>query len=287
MLGWFGRKPKIKNGAIPLEDEAFAGNGRPALAAEMNVARLRAPLDRGLYSQALKAKGHISLRAVHDEYERTVRQKAPPDNARDEEDASIIDNVAKNEQSPVDPAVTVIFSPWIIVRGELIRVFAFKNLSGPGTETKIEIRLRLVIEGYEARTLVHLLVKPQFAERNKNLASVFAPSDDLDGYKVLVARVEPADTGVNFVVFDMGDGEHLVNVLKLGREITIKLAEYKFNQLRYALPHLALPNDSTFPDRYDFFKASTILGAQFASTPPSTGEAVPSTGSEHENREAC
>jgi hypothetical protein len=281
MLGWFGRKPKIKNGAIPLEDAAFAGNGRPALDAEMNVARLRAPLDRGLYGQAVKAKGHISLRAVHDEYERTVRQKALPDNAR-VEDASIIDNVAKNEQSPDEPAVTVIFSPWIIVRGELIRVFAFKNLSGPGTETKIEIRLRLVIEGYEARTLVHLLVKPQFAERGKNLASVFAPSDDLDGYKVLVARVEPADTDVNFVVFDMGDGEHLVNVLKLGREITIKLAEYKSNQLRYVLAHLALPNDSTFSDRYEFFKASTILGAQFASTPLGAGEAVPSTGSDHE-----
>jgi hypothetical protein len=56
MLGWFGRKPKIKKGTIPLQDATFAGNGRPALSAEMNVALLQAPLDRGLYSQALKAK---------------------------------------------------------------------------------------------------------------------------------------------------------------------------------------------------------------------------------------
>jgi hypothetical protein len=271
MLGWFGRKPKIANGTIPLEGATFAGNGRPALNAEKNVALLQAPLDRYLYSQALKAKGHNSLRAVHDEYERMVRQKAPPDNSRDGGDTSIIDNVAKNERRPDEPAVTVTFSSWNIAHGELVRVFAFKNLSGSDTETKIEIRCRLVIEGVKAKTFVHLLVKPQFAEQGKSVASVFAPSDDLDNYKVLIARVEPPDAGVNFVTFDIEDGEHLVNVLKLGREITIKLAEFKSNRLRYVLAQLALPNDATFSDRYDFFKASTILGAQFTSTSLGTG----------------
>ena len=283
MFGWLGRKPKIANGTITLEDATFAANGRPALNAEKDAAFLQVPLDRGLYSQALKAKGRISLRAVHDEYERMVRQTAPPDNSRDGDDASIIDNVAKNEQRPDEPAVTVIFSPWNIVRGELVRVFAFKNLSGSGMETKIEMRCRLVFRGDKARTFVHLLVKPQFAERGKSVASVFAPSDDLDSYKVLIARVEPSDAGVNFVTFDIEDGEHLVNVLKLGREITIKLAEFKSNRLQYVLPHLALPNDATFPDRYDFFKASTILRAQFASTSLGTGKAVPSPRSDHEN----
>lgn len=106
-------------------------------------------------------------------------------------------------------------------------------------------------------------MKPQFAERSKSVASVFAPSDDLDGHKILIARVEPAETGINFVTYDIGDGEHLVNVLKLGREITIKLAEFESNRLRYVIEHLALPNDATFSDRYDFFKASTLLGVQF------------------------
>jgi hypothetical protein len=66
MLGWFGRKPKIANGTIPLEDATFAGNGRSALNAEKNVALLQAPLDRYLYSQALKAKGHNSLMYADD-----------------------------------------------------------------------------------------------------------------------------------------------------------------------------------------------------------------------------
>jgi hypothetical protein len=283
MLGWFGRKPKIKNGTIPLEDATFAGNGGPISNAEKNVALLPAPVDRALYSQALKAKGRISVRAVHDEYERLVRHKALPDEPHVEDGASIIEDVSKNEQRPDEPGVAVIFSPWNIVRGELIRVFAFKNLSGSGTETKIEIRCRLVIEGDKARTFVHLLVKPQFAERGKSVASVFAPSDDLDVYKVMIARVDPVDAGVNFVTFDIEDGEHLVNVLKLGREITIKLAEFKSNRLRYVHPHLALQNDATFSDRYDFFKASMILGAQFGSTSLGTGRAVPSPRSDHEN----
>ena len=284
MFAWFGRKPKIANGMIQLEDAPVVDDGRPALNAEKDVALLQAPLDRDLYSQALKAKGQISLKAVHDEYERLVWQKVrPADSEDDENDGSTIENIPKNEQREEEPKVSVNFSSWNIVRGELIRVYGFKNLSGPGTETKIELRCRLIFEGTKARTFVHLLVKPHFEERSKSVASVFAPSDDLDGYKVLIARVEAAETGINFVTFDIGDGEHLVNVLKLGREITIKLAEFESNRLRYVFSNLALPNDKTFSDRYDFFKASTILGNQFTSTSLGTEKAVPSPRSDREN----
>ena len=55
-----------------------------------------------------------------------------------------------------------------------------------------------------------------------------------------------------------------MNVLKLGREITIKFAEFESNRLKYVLGHLALPNDATFSDRYDFFKASTIFGGSIS-----------------------
>jgi hypothetical protein len=284
MFGWFGRKAKIANGMIQTEDAPAAEDRRSALNAEKNAALLQAPLDRDLYSQALKAKGHISLKAAHDEYERLVWQKVrPADSQDDENDGSIIENNSKNERREEEPKVSVNFSSWNIVRGELIRVYGFKNLSGPGTETKIELRCRLIFEGNKARTFVHLLVKPHFEEGSKSVASVFAPTDELDGYKVLIARVEAAETGINFVTFDIGDGEHLVNVLKLGREITIKLAEFESNRLRYVFANLALPNDTTFSDRYDFFKASTILGAQFASTSLGTGKAVPSSRSNHDN----
>ena len=94
--------------------------------------------------------------------------------------------------------------------------------------------------------LVHLLVKPFFSKYSKSVASVFAPSDDLDDYKILIVRVQAADAGVNFVTYDIGDGDHLMRVLKLGRQITVQLAESESNQLRYVIPHLALPNDVTF-----------------------------------------
>jgi hypothetical protein len=284
MLGWFGRKPKIANGKIQLEDAPAAEDRRPASNAAKNAALSQAPLDRDLYSQALKAKGHISLKAVDDEYERLVWQRVRPDDSHDDgNDGSIVGDISQNEQRQDRPVISVDFSSWNIVRGELIRVYGFKNLSGADTETKVELRCRLIFEGNKVRTFVHLLVKPDFAERGRSVASVFAPSDDLDGYKVLIARVEAAESGINFVAFDIGDGEHLVNVLKLGREITIKLAESESNRLRYVFSHLALPNDATFSDRYDFFKASTILGVQFASTSLNVGKAAPLPRSDHED----
>jgi hypothetical protein len=198
---------------------------------------------------------------VHDEYERLVWQRLRPDDLHYDESAGSI--IERNEQRQDDAKVSVKFSPWNIVRGELIRVYGFENLNGPGTETKIELRCRLIVEENKVIPFIHLLVKPRFSEQSKSVASVFAPSDDLDNHDVLIARVEAADPGVNFVTFNMADGEHLVNVLKLGREVTIKLAEFESNQLRYAIPHLALPNDATFFNRYDFFKASTLLGVHF------------------------
>jgi hypothetical protein len=244
-----------------------AENPRPTRIAENNAALLQGPLDHDLYGQALRAKGPISLKAVDDEYERLLWQKPRPNNSHHaaHDDSTIKDN-SRNEERQDETKVSVNFSAWNIVRGELVRVYAFKNLSGPGTETKIELRCRLLVEENEennVRPFVHLLVKPRFSEHSKSVASVFAPSDDLDAYKVLVARVETADTGINFVTFDMEDAELLVDVLKLGREVTIKLAEFDSNRLRYVIPHLALPNDATFADRYDFFKASTQLGVRF------------------------
>ena len=284
MLGWLGRKPKIANGKIQLQDAPAAKDGGPTSNAAKHSALSPAPLDRDLYSQALKAKGHISLKAAHDEYERLVWQKARPDDSQDDEnDGSIVKNISQSKQRQDEPKISVDFSSWNIVRGELIRVYVFRNLDGPDTETKIELRCRLIFKGDKVRTFVHLLVKPHFEERGKSVASVFAPSDDLDSYKVLIARVEAAETGINFVTFDLGDGEHLVNVLKLGREITIKLAESESNQLRYVFAHLALPNDATFSDRYDFFKASTILGVQFPTTSLDAGKATPLPRSDHED----
>jgi hypothetical protein len=257
MFGWFTRKP-TRDGMIKLKNTAeSARNG------STNVALSRAPLDRDLYSQALKSKGYMSLKAVHDEYEQLVSQKLQRDKSNEGEiDDRRLEDISKNDRRQVENEVSVKFGPWNIVRGELIRVYGLKSLSG-SMGTKVELRCRLIVEGSQIRPFVHLLVKPSFSEQSKNVASIFAPSDDIDGYKILIARVEAADAGVNFVTYDIGDGDHLVNVLKLSREITVQLAESEADQLRYVIPHLVLPNDATFSDRYDFFKATTQLGVQY------------------------
>jgi hypothetical protein len=264
MFGWFSRKPITPDGKIHLKNSPVAEDGRSAWNTEKNVARSRTPLDRDLYGKALKAKGYISLKAVHDEYEQLVRQKLRRDHVnKGDVDDWRFQNSSKNDQRQNETEVSVRFSSWNIVRGELIRVYGLKNLSGPSVETKVELRCRLIAEGTQVKPFVHLLVKPSFSKHSKSVASVFAPSDDLDDYKILIARVEAADAGVNFVTYDIGDGDHLVKVLKLGRQITVQLAESESNQLRYVIPHLALPNDATFLDRYDFFKATTLLGVQY------------------------
>jgi hypothetical protein len=258
MFGWFTRKP-TRDGMIQLKNTPeSARNGLT------NVALSRAPLDRDLYSQAIKSKGYMSLKAVHDEYEQLVLQKLQRDKSNEGEiDDQRIGNNSKNDRRRDENEVSVKFSPWNIVRGELIRVYGLKSLSGSRMGTKVELRCRLIVEGSQIKPFVHLLVKPSFSEQSKSVASIFAPSDDIDGYKILIARVEAADAGVNFVTYDMGDGDHLVKILKLGREITVQLAESEGDHLRYVIPHLVLPNDATFSDRYDFFKATTPLGIRY------------------------
>jgi hypothetical protein len=255
MFGWFTRKP-TRDDMIQLKTTPkSARNG------VTDVALSRAPLDHDLYSQALKSKGYMSLKAVHEEYEQLVSQKLQREKSNEGEiDDQRLENNSKNDQRQNDTEISVKFSPWSIVRGELIRVYSLKTLSGSRIETKVELRCRLIAEGSQVKPFVHLLVKPSFSEQSKSVASIFAPSDDTDVYKILIARVEAADAGVNFVTYDIGDGDHLVKVLKLGREIMVQLAESETSQLRYVIPTLVLPNDATFSDRYDFFKSTTLSG---------------------------
>ena len=146
MFGWFGRKPKISDGVIRMKNAPVADDERPVQNVEKNTSLLQVPLDRDLYGQALKAKGFISLKAVHDEYERLVWRKLRSDESNDDaNDDPLIENISKNEQRQCKPEVSVKFSPWNIVRDELIRVYGVNNLWGPGTETKIEMRCRLIV----------------------------------------------------------------------------------------------------------------------------------------------
>ena len=111
MFGWFGQKPKISDGKIRLKNGPVAEDGRFAWNVEKNVALSRAPLDRDLYGQALKAKGYISLKAVHDEYEQLVWQKLRRDHVnKGEVDDWRFENSSKNDQRQNETEVSVKFS---------------------------------------------------------------------------------------------------------------------------------------------------------------------------------
>jgi hypothetical protein len=161
--------------------------------------------------------------------------------------------------------VSVEFGPWIAHRGkfkELGREYNFKNLGGPGTTTQIDLRCRLIIKEQEAggffrsqvrRTatpFIYLVVDPYMLEQTKFVSAIFAPSDDLISYEVLVAKVEVAATGVNFVVFDESNGGHLVSILKLGRRVTVRLLDEA-----ETIGLFPLENDFAFALEYEEFKS--------------------------------
>ena len=147
------------------------------------------------------------------------------------------------------------FGPWSAIRGkftELSRKYHFKSLAGLGTETKIELRCRLSVEDDGAiRPFIYLNVRPNFVEETKLVCAMFAPSDDLLGHEILLAKVEPAATGVTFIVFDIADGEKLLSVLMLGRQITLRLID---PDARDSIAIFLLENDITFRREYEALK---------------------------------
>ena len=72
---------------------------------QRSIELLNAPTDHDLLDQANRAKGHISLAAVSEEYDRLVWQKLHPggsDCDDDEDDNSIVEEVLGNEPEPLE-----------------------------------------------------------------------------------------------------------------------------------------------------------------------------------------
>lgn len=168
--------------------------------------------------------------------------------------------------------ISVDFTPWTTQTGEyneLGRAYHFTNLGGPGTATQVDLRVRLTIEhetvrmslfgGGETKVtatpFVYLVFDPYMLEQTKFVVAIFAPSDDLASYEVLTAKVEAAATGVNFVVFDEANGEHLVGILKLGRQVTLRLMVPPEMETIAAVP---LANDFAFGIAYEAFKRELL-----------------------------
>jgi hypothetical protein len=103
---------------------------------------------------------------------------------------------------------------------------------------------------------IYLVIQPHLREQTQFVAAIFGPSDDLISYKVLTAKLETVDARVSFVVFDESDGEHLLEVLMLGRPMTLQLV----TQQGESIGRIPLHNDLTFQTEYKSFKAALLTG---------------------------
>lgn len=158
------------------------------------------------------------------------------------------------------------FGPWerltdpSITSNELCREYNFKNLAGPSTTTHVELRCRLTVKdtpaGRTVTPFVFLVFAPYLLEQTEIVTAIFGPDDDLINYKVLAAKIEAAATGINFVVFDEADGEHLLDILMLGRRLSLQL----IRQSGEHLGRIPLENDHTFRTEYELFKSELLAG---------------------------
>ena len=220
---------------------------------ERNFELLNAPTDHALLAEAQRRKGHISLKAVGEEYDRLVWRKLHPDDAR----------------------VHVDVGEWRAIRGshnELDRSYEFENLAGLGSRTVIDLRCRLVEEASSIKPFVYLVVQPHLLEQTKIVTVMFAPTGELMNYKFLSARLEKSNEGkVSFLVFDISDGGYLLNILMLGRRITLHILRDMppFEWLQAALQenahlpecdasiaHVPLENDSSFRIEYEALESN-------------------------------
>ncbi|MGB8741420.1 MAG: hypothetical protein WCD52_14605 [Xanthobacteraceae bacterium] len=177
------------------------------------------------------------------------------------------------------------FGPWEPLRGkydELNRVYDFKNLAGPGTTTKIEVRCRLTTEEAGATSFVYLVFHPHLLEQTTTVAVVFAPTGEVVKYEILTAKLKKAQGGnVCFLVFDQSDAEKLVSVLMLGKQITLRimLNMASFEWIKAALnehdplpyseaciaPFIPLQNDPSFKTEYELLKSTLMAGSEATS----------------------
>jgi hypothetical protein len=154
------------------------------------------------------------------------------------------------------------------VFNELSRTYCFHSLKGTRSVTYVELRCRLVIEDlpdggwltFRKRTtrkkitpFVFLIVNPYIVEQTRFAAAIFAPTDDRINYKVLTVKIEAAANGVNFLVFDHSDGEQILGVLQLGRQITVSLFNNSGEFIRFTLE-----NDHSFAVEYEAFKSELL-----------------------------
>ena len=105
-------------------------------------------------------------------------------------------------------------------------------------------------------------------------AVIFAPAGEVSTHKILTAKLERHENGkMAFLVFDISDGQHLVNLLMLGKDMTLHVLREmpNFEWLKAAMmeekplpdcdasiAYLGLPNDRTFAREYEALRDALL-----------------------------
>jgi hypothetical protein len=119
------------------------------------------------------------------------------------------------------------------------------------------------------RPFVYLVFQPYLLEGTHGVPVIIAPTGELKNYKVIAAKLEKsANAPISFLVFDISDGEHVVNIIKRGKEITLIILpgqgmppfewikavfEGDVPPAEEVIAYFPLANDATFVTEYDVF----------------------------------
>ena len=151
------------------------------------------------------------------------------------------------------PSITVEYGPWRTAGGqhmEIRRAYVFSGMAGPSGTLTVEIRCRLELSADAGGGLTPFLyfhLAPAVLTQDGELFAQFSPSSTPDD-EVFLVRVEAVASNANFVLVDDFHSKDCINVLMLGRQITLRLYLDESRQER--LLSVPLENDQQFNEAY-------------------------------------
>jgi CarD family transcriptional regulator len=156
----------------------------------------------------------------------------------------------KTDNGKLPTRVSVDFGAWEIERSEIYRVYKFKDLAGPGSETEFLVKCRLIPARDPAARerftpFIYFVSHPYIMEPDGFLAALFAPSDSPVDFRIINVKLESTKSGGSFILVTQDDAQQCLEVLLLGRQIVFRLLSGK-EQLAW----FSLENDASFKRNY-------------------------------------
>lgn len=158
-------------------------------------------------------------------------------------------------------------NPWALVNNgsgeQLARFYTFIGLFGPTSKTSLRLFFRLHVTetmGWfsakkTAQNDTSVVIIPAITQQTVFTPALFGLASDLAAYKVLTVRLDSREAGTLFT-FDQEDQNHLLNLLLLGDDLTLRLIETG------APPRFSfhLYNDPSFREAYLSYRKRLGVG---------------------------